>query len=102
MIHTKKIPKIEFEREVIDYETCDICKKKIKPKNNYDESFVNINAGIGENYPDGDCRTGYIISCCPDCFINKVRPLLEKEFFILFQELRLEDNRFENFQKDGK
>lgn len=81
---------IEFEE--VDKITCDICNEEIDNKG-FDESEIEIRAKIGDVYPEVDCRVGYIIDCCNYCFLNKIRPLIEKTFGTKFR--RISNNEFE-------
>jgi hypothetical protein len=87
----KTIPETVRQKTVVDKVICDICKNSIEPESNYDYSEVNIEAVLGSAYPDSDCRTLYIIDVCPNCFMNKVKPLIEKEYGIEFREIDNED-----------
>lgn len=100
MIYLKKEKEVIKERTVVEKEICDICKEKdIDDFVSFDRSVVNINAKIGEIYPEGDMREGYIISCCDDCFLDKVKPLLEKAFNIEFRKVIMDDLHYENFDR---
>jgi len=70
-------PQLIKEREVIDKVVCDICNIDMSNRESYEQSEVNINAKLGCNYPEGDCRTGYVIDVCPTCFIEKSNRLLK-------------------------
>ncbi len=59
---------------------CDYCDKDIERHNrgNYDRSEVSMEAKLGENYGDeGDNRDYYWLDCCPQCFLEKVKPAIE-------------------------
>jgi hypothetical protein len=93
----KTISKTIEERKVIDKTICDICGKEIEQVDNYDRSEVIIGAKLGSYYPEGDCRNGLIIDCCPKCFEEKVVLLIENTFNIKFREFDVETERFDNF-----
>lgn len=77
--------KLEIERKDKQETICDICKKPIN-SSGFDCSEVEFNANIGDRYPEGDFRTGYRLDICPDCFINKVKPLIEGTYNTKFTE----------------
>lgn len=78
----EKIPKTIKEHEEVTGTSCDICKTEIEYNEDTD---ININARIGNIYPECDCRDAYIIDCCEKCFLTKVKPLIEKAFKIKFR-----------------
>lgn len=64
---------------------CDICKRDVEQvakedKNATGYQEVRFEARIGENNPweDGDLRTTYSIDLCHRCFLDTVRPAIEK------------------------
>lgn len=61
---------------VIDQHTCDVCNKDIKRKDAFDASITTVEAKIGEVYPEGSFRKIYSIDICPDCFEDKLIPLV--------------------------
>lgn len=69
--------------------TCDVCAAEIR-SNGYDD--VEVNARIGEVFPESDCRTVHEIDCCAKCFIARVVPTLEREFGIKFRQRCAEDH----------
>lgn len=91
MITTKKIRKHIKEEVVIDKTFCDICKKEIK-NGSWEQTEIRIEAIIGYIYPEVDTRTGCRIDCCKECWLNKIRPLIEKEFGVSFFEFDNEDD----------
>lgn len=97
MKKTKIIEEVIKKREVIDKIICDICNLEIKQKNGFDASEVTIGAKIGTYYPEGDFRDGYIIDCCPSCFITKVKPLIEEKFNTKFREFYVEEEKIDNY-----
>jgi hypothetical protein len=91
MITRHKISVHIAERWEDDNPICDICRKEIIEADYYDKSEINIEGKIGSYYPDsGDCRTGYRLDVCPECFENKVKPLIEKTFRVKFTEYDVE------------
>lgn len=71
---------------VWDYGTrCDICKKEIRIRH-FERADINIQANIGESYPDCDMSVQYRLDCCAKCFLEKVKPLLEERLGVTFQE----------------
>lgn len=69
---------------------CDVCGKEMK--HNYDE--VEIEARIGDNFPECDCRDGYALDVCAECFLEKVKPCLEESLGVEFQEFDSEEGRY--------
>ena len=87
----KKIPAHIAERWQEDDPICDICKNTITKENYYDQSEINIDAKLGDFYPDGgDCRTGYRLDVCRECFEDKLMPLIEEAFGVKFAEYDVE------------
>jgi hypothetical protein len=54
---TKEIKKVERVREK---ELCDICKKEIKNGYGFDQTEINIEARIGDHYPEGELPIGLL------------------------------------------
>ena len=77
-------------RNIIIKTMCDICKKEVTTGYGGNDwhrfNETTIEAKIGDRYPDCDCRTKYEIDICKDCFVDKLIPLLEKEFDLKFKE----------------
>jgi len=89
MVVRKKIEAHVEERLVEDYTACDICGKKIINRG-YDSTDINIEAKIGDSFPEGDCRTGYKLDVCKDCFLAKIKPLIENSLEVNFTEYDVE------------
>lgn len=87
----KKINKTIEETTVVEKVICDICKKECHSNSVYEASKIQIEAQIGEVYPEGDSRTLYIIDVCKDCFLDKIKPLIEENLGIKFRTLDSED-----------
>lgn len=83
----QRVTRIEYKCTTL----CDICKEPIVNNDPYREDEVTIEAKIGRIYPDGDSRDCFELDCCVDCFIDKVRPLLERELGVKFRERDAED-----------
>lgn len=96
MIFRKKVIK---EVSVHDKEICDICKKEIR-EGTFDSSDIDIEAKIGDHYPEGDFRRGYRLDVCKDCFVDKVMPLIESTFGVKFTEYDCDD--FEGYYTDNE
>ena len=95
MITRKKVVR---EVDIQDKEICDICKKEIR-EGTFESSDIEIQAKIGEHCPDGDFRTGYRLDVCKDCFLNKVKPLIESTFGIKFTKYDCDD--FDGYYADS-
>jgi hypothetical protein len=79
-------------KERIDYDTyCDICGCELYDDGTQTE--VNMEAKIGDSYPDCDCRVLHMVDICGGCFIEKIKPLIETTFNIKFQVMD-NDERF--------
>lgn len=69
---------------------CDICQKEVttgyRDGHWHSLNETIIEAKIGDKFPECDCRTKYEIDICKDCFLDKLIPLLEKEFNLKFKE----------------
>jgi hypothetical protein len=82
-----------FSEDIVDKIICDICKNDIN-KDNISLGYSNdirIRAAIGDQYPEADLRKGYIIDCCPICFLERIIPLLEQTYNLKFREFNVED-----------
>ena len=73
-------------RTIEEHTYCDICgedcnaqvKKHTGDGGLYDMTEVEIEAKVGQTWPDGsDDRTCYEIDVCIICFLEKVRPAVE-------------------------
>lgn len=71
--------------------TCDICKRDIEKGERFEVSDVNIELRSGNHYPDCNATTRTGLDCCEECFLTKVKPLIEKEFGVTFYECDSED-----------
>jgi hypothetical protein len=91
------IPEHIKQREVVDNIKCDICNEKIVDRTGWSLNEIKINALIGDVYPECDTRTGYIIDCCEGCFLDKIKPLIEKTFNIKFREVDSDEKGHEDF-----
>lgn len=81
-----------MEERIVDLRTeCDFCKQTIPDNRGYKQNSVEIEASLGDCYPECDTRTTYEIDCCPDCFLNKVKPQLEESFGVEFRERAADD-----------
>lgn len=88
MIEVKKEMKMREVKLYTHY--CDVCGKDMK--DNYDD--VEIEAKFGRNYPEFDCRKGYALDVCEECFLTKVKPCIEENLGIKFHEYDCEDTRY--------
>src|SRR4051812_45214702 len=67
-----------IEREVTAYTRtiCDSCGRDLDQRDPADSSYMNnsveLNAAIGDIFPEGDQRTLYEVDICGSCFIAKV------------------------------
>ena len=82
----RTVQREEFDRATI----CDVCKREIAQEH-YRRADVDISAAIGDCYPEGDLSTTYELDCCAQCFLEKVKPLLERELGLVFRERRSEE-----------
>lgn len=66
-------------REVLDHADCDICGRNVEHgcDSMFDVQEVTIRASIGKSYPECTSLEVYEPDICPDCFYEKVVPLLE-------------------------
>jgi hypothetical protein len=60
--------------------TCDICKRTDKGDNwtnrEYNIAETEIRLEEGNSYPEGGAKTVTTFDVCPDCFKNKLVPLM--------------------------
>lgn len=81
MKHKKTVHR-RFSEEVIEFITCDICKKKYKGRNwereNYSALETEIKLTTGFAYPEGGSGEETIFDICPTCFIDKLIPMLKE------------------------
>ena len=100
---------IQIEKKIQEthYEiTCDICGKDSRDydaidmylstddeliwSNDDDSSEAEISCKLGNHFLEGDFRNEYTIDVCPRCFMEKVKPLLEKELNVKFSKSPME------------
>ena len=85
-------------KEYVNNVVCDICQKFVDwNDDSWDSNKVVVEAVLGSRYPEADCRQLYIIDICPSCFMEKVKPLIEKEFKTSFREIS-NDCRYEKHE----
>jgi uncharacterized protein YbbC (DUF1343 family) len=71
---------------------CDVCKQDVRLfADSYDNSKIRIDGLIGNTYPEVDSRELYIIDVCPTCFLNKIKPLIEKTYKLNFRTMDYEE-----------
>lgn len=83
------------QKEYVDKIICDICERECK-NGNWEINEIKIQANIGEVYPEADCRTFYIIDCCKNCFLEKLKPLVEKGLNCNFREINSDERYSKN------
>lgn len=67
--------------------TCDICKRDMScGVGFYEKNEVTLTHLVGHVYPEGGNLTEYSLDICGDCFIKKVRPLIEDKFKVKMHE----------------
>jgi hypothetical protein len=79
MEHFKTITipaKAEETKQVIDFVSCDICKKKIE-KDIFSAEEIKIIHKTGSHYPEGGCGEDKSFDICGDCFENTLSPFIE-------------------------
>ena len=88
---------------------CDSCGERRRPRGGrwgYDggwgESEIEIEAKIGDVYPEGDFREGYRLDLCPRCFLTKLMPLIERELGAKFTQFDPEDYAATYYQRERK
>lgn len=69
---------------IVDKTRCDICKKEYNgslwEREDFSASDTEVTLTIGNNYPEAGFGEFISFDICPDCFKNKLIPLLKKEF----------------------
>lgn len=78
----QRVVRIEHDTIV----TCDVCRKPIQKVDVFDGNEVTVQALIGSVYPECDSREVMELDCCVPCFVNQVRPLLERELGVKFRD----------------
>lgn len=86
----KNIPKTIEEHYKIDRIFCDICKNEIREKA-WELNEIDFQARIGSVFPESDCRIFYELDVCVECFMGKLKPLVEEKFDCKFKEYDAED-----------
>lgn len=82
----KKYEEKQVTRSLLVDHRCDICGADVRTPKGFDFSEANITASIGAIYPEGAFQTHYTLDLCKDCFIDKVKPLIESTFNVEFHE----------------
>jgi hypothetical protein len=82
----KKYKNVRTNYEVLDKIICDICGGEYEEEDGWTRNNTEITMKCGEVFPECDTRTKYSVDCCPDCFEDKIIPLIEKTFKIKFRE----------------
>ncbi len=76
----KKTIKREYEDEIVESITCDICKITFDRKwgaGNFDVLETKISFGSGTLYPEGGYGETIEFDICPDCFVDTIAPFIE-------------------------
>lgn len=80
---------------------CDFCHKDIKKVNKGNNTEIILDAKIGNHWgTDGDARTGYVLDICEECFEDKLKPAIEKEFSVSWRQYDVEDSNYRNSFSD--
>lgn len=74
---TRVVP--EHTEEVLDYTSCDLCKKKIEWRGSYVVDEVEVRHKTGSHYPEGGMGEETRVDLCGDCFDNKLLPWLQSQ-----------------------
>lgn len=79
----KKIPVPATLRDVLEYEECDICKKRTDGRGWKEHSYsvvdIDISMRTGDEYPSGGSGDVISFDVCPDCFENKLIPWMQAQ-----------------------
>jgi len=76
MMFKKMVSRVVEEHEEESRTVCDFCGEDIVQKG-YKFDEVQIEARLGNVWPEGDLRVAELFDCCPQCWRNKVCPALE-------------------------
>lgn len=83
MQKTKKVETI-YKRDVVESITCDICRKEYRYDNwergDWSALETEVCLTTGNRYPEGGSGEYIEFDICPDCFQNKLIPLLREKF----------------------
>ncbi len=63
---------------------CDVCGRPTHLKTGWEINDAEVEARIGDVYPEADCRHTYRIDLCATCFLDKLVPVVEKELGVTF------------------
>jgi hypothetical protein len=72
MIHNTVVHKPARDDTVVDYRTCDICKKRIEEPKTYSVDGITITRRTGSSFPEGGSGETLSFDVCPKCFENEV------------------------------
>ena len=79
----KKTVHREYDSEVVDSVTCDICKKIYQGEHweresSYDVLETEVKMKTGSSYPEGGSGEEISFDICPTCFTEKLVPVLKE------------------------
>ena len=79
----KKMVHREYDSEVVESVTCDICKKLYSNENwdrksSYDVLETKVKLKTGSSFPEGGSGEETHFDICPNCFIEKLVPALKE------------------------
>ena len=78
MRHMKTVREPAKTREVVDYETCDICGDRIL-ENMYEVNEVEVRHKTGSSFPEGGSGDEVEFDLCGKCFTEKLIPWLSTQ-----------------------
>lgn len=77
----KKQIERKYSEEIVEFTICDVCKHKFVGEKwgvgYYDVAETIIKMRIGKSYPEGSHGEEISLDVCPNCFEEKLIPLLE-------------------------
>lgn len=80
--YIRKVEKITSHHAV---HTCEVCKEEIDEGSGYECNEATVEAQRGSVFPEGDCRTQYVLDVCADCFVESVMPCLSEHLKVQFR-----------------
>ena len=80
MKHIKTVQR-HYKEDIVDFTTCDMCKKIIPYPSTYDVDEVRVSHEFGAQYPDPQDRytTTVSIDLCGKCFDGRLIPWLKEQ-----------------------
>lgn len=80
MKHKKTITEPSYEREVVDYVTCDLCRQRLPlSAGQYRIDEITVMRREGSSYPEGGSGIECEFDLCPQCWDEKLVPWMREQ-----------------------